>query len=61
METSIAASFTSLWPILWPILALAVVWILIRFVFKLALRVMFSGCFILLLLGAAVIIFRLMR
>ena len=55
------AFFSNLWPILWPILAIAVVWIVIRFVFKLAMRVMVSGCFVLLLLGAALIIFRLLR
>jgi hypothetical protein len=61
MDTTLTSFFSNLWPILWPLLALAVVWILIRFIFKLAFRVMVSGCFLLLLLGAALFFFRVVR
>jgi hypothetical protein len=61
METSLASFFSNLWPIVWPLLALAVVWILIRFIFKLAFRVMATGCVLLLVLGAALFIFRVIR
>lgn len=61
MESTTAAFFSNLWPVIWPILAIAAIWIVIRFVFKLALRVMVSGCFIILLLGAALFVFRLLR
>jgi hypothetical protein len=61
MDSSAASFLSNLWPILWPILAIAAVWIVIRFVFKLAMRVMVSGCFILLLIGAALIVFRMLR
>ncbi len=61
MESSIPAFFANLWPVIWPFLLIAAAWIVIRFVFKLAMRVMVSGCFILLLLGAALIVFRLLR
>ncbi len=61
MEPTIPAFLTNLWPVIWPILLIAAAWIVIRFVFKLALRVMVSGCFIILLLGAALIIFRILR
>jgi hypothetical protein len=61
MESSFAAFFSNLWPVIWPILLIAAAWIVIRFVFKLAMRVMVSGCFIILLLGAAIIVLRGLR
>ncbi len=61
METSSAVFFSNLWPVIWPFLLIAAAWIVIRFVFKLAMRVMVSGCFVILLLGAAIIVIRMLR
>ncbi len=43
------------------IVVLAVVWILIRFIFKLAMRVMALGCVGILILGGILIAIRMMR
>lgn len=61
MQPLIPAFLSSLWPTIWPILALAVLLILLRFIFKLAMRVVVSGCVVLLLVGAAVLLFRFLR
>jgi hypothetical protein len=61
MEPSFAAFFSNLWPVIWPFVLIAAAWIVIRFVFKLAMRVMVTGCFIILLLGAAIIVLRMLR
>lgn len=61
MQPLVPAFLSSLWPVIWPILALAVLLILLRFIFKLAMRVVVSGCVVLLLVGAAVLLFRFLR
>ncbi len=61
MEPAIPTFITQLWPVIWPFLLLAVVWIVIRFVFRLAMRVMVTGCAVLLLVGAVLFVLRLVR
>jgi hypothetical protein len=40
---------------------LAVIWIVLKFVLKLAMRVVASGCFVILLLGVILLAFRYVR
>ncbi len=60
--SSILPTFLSpYWTFIWPLLALAVLWILIRFVFRLAMRVMLTGCAVLLVVGAVILVLRLVH
>jgi hypothetical protein len=43
------------------IAVLAVIWIVLKFVLKLAMRVVASGCFVILLLGVILLAFRYVR
>ncbi|HVN54784.1 MAG TPA: hypothetical protein VMT46_10675 [Anaerolineaceae bacterium] len=42
------------------IVVLAVIWIAIRFIFRLATRILFTGCGLILLLGLAIVVFRML-
>jgi hypothetical protein len=51
--------FANILSLIWPFLVLAVIWILLRFVFRMAMRVMAAGCAVLLVIAVGLIIFRL--
>ena len=56
MESSILSNILSL---IWPFLVLAVIWIVLRFVFRWAMRIMAAGCAVLLVIAVALVFFRL--